>query len=112
MLPQGTIFFLPAVHATLALLSCSKWLSAKLDVQLSPGFSGRFVLYSCSHAKHAFPEALYRSGESRGDSLPEPLHGSSDDAVSFAMAMREATPLRLQGSLDVRGARCDARLQR
>ena len=112
VLPLGAILVFAAVHTTLPLLPGSEGFRTKLDAQLSSWFSGGIVLHSRGHAKKCFPEAVHGSGESGGHRIPEPLYGRADDAVPFAVCVREASALSFQGSLHVGSARCDAGLKR
>ena len=112
VLPRGAILLLAAVHTTLALLPGREGLRAKDDAQLSRWLSGGIVLHSRSSGQQCFSEAVHGCGESGGYSIPEPLDGGADDAVPFAVSVREATALSFQRSLHVSGARCDAWLER
>ena len=109
---QCAILLFAAVHAALPLLSCSKRLKAKVDAQLPRWFSGSIVLDGRSHGKQCFSEVSHGSGESGSHCIPEPPERCADDAVAFAVCVRETTSLSFRWSLHVGGARCDAGLQR
>ena len=112
VLAESAIRLLAAVHATLALLPSGERLGSQLDAQLASRFPGCVVLHGGRRLEQGLPEQVHCRGEALGDGPPKPREAGPDDAVTFAVAVRETAPLRFKWRLKVGGARHHARLQR